>query len=132
MKKNEIRLSPKHGVNPAVPVCFFCGQDKNEVILAGRLRDDAEAPRKAVWDKQPCDTCAEYMRQGVILISVREGSDGENPYRTGGFAVVKAEAIERIVQPPELRAKILEARVAFIPDDAWLALGMPDPTAAAS
>ena len=45
--KDGIRLSPKHGVNPAVPLCFLCGQAKNEIVLAGRLPGDVEAPRAA-------------------------------------------------------------------------------------
>lgn len=41
---NSIRLSPKHGLNPSISVCFFCGEDKNEIILPGKLEGDAEAP----------------------------------------------------------------------------------------
>lgn len=67
----SILLSKKHGVNPAIPVCFFCGEEKNEVILAGKMKYDAEAPKHAVWDKKPCDKCRELMEMGVMLISVK-------------------------------------------------------------
>ncbi len=48
-----ITLSERYGVNPAIPVCYFCNEEKAEIILAGRLPQDREAPRHAVWDKKP-------------------------------------------------------------------------------
>lgn len=30
-----IKLSPKYGVNPTIPVCFWCGKEKNEIALMG-------------------------------------------------------------------------------------------------
>ena len=99
-----IELSPKHGLNPTVLVCFFCGEDKNELALLGRVRSkknsDVEAPRRAVLNTEPCDKCKAHMAQGVILISVRDNeadTDG-NPYRSGGWVVLKAEDVARLVQ----------------------------------
>lgn len=34
---SSIKLSSKHGVNPTIPVCFFCGEEKNEIALLGRI-----------------------------------------------------------------------------------------------
>ena len=34
----SIRLSDKHGVNPAIPKCFICGESKNEILLFGKLK----------------------------------------------------------------------------------------------
>lgn len=123
----SIRLSKKHGVNPTIPKCFFCGEDKNEVLLLGHLKGDVEAPRGAVFNMEPCDKCREYMEKGVILISVDEAksaSDPKNPYRTGGWCVVSDDFISRVVTPPELRDTILKQRVAFLPDEVWEALGL--------
>lgn len=117
-----IRLSKKHGVNPAIPVCYLCGEDKNEIILAGRLPNDEEAPRKAVWDNKPCDKCKEYMKAGVILISVKDGDGGSNPYRTGGWCVVKDEAVKNIFDED---TPAIKSRVAFIEDTAWDTIGLP-------
>lgn len=122
-----IRLSRKHGVNPSVMLCFFCNEPAG-VALLGRRPDDTEAPRQAVFDKTPCEKCKAYMEQGVILISVDEqksAGDLENPYRTGGWVVVKDELVRRIVQPAALAESILRSRVAFVPDDAWDKLGLP-------
>ena len=27
----SIPLSPKHGLNPTIPVCAWCGKEKNEI-----------------------------------------------------------------------------------------------------
>jgi len=133
----RIHVSDKHGVNPAVPRCFYCLENKNEVILAGKLPGDKEAPQSAVWDNVPCDSCAELMTQGVILVSVRDDQLEElewaqrekrmpNPYRTGGFWVLKDEAIRRIITPEELAEQIIKHRFTFVPDEVALALGLFD------
>lgn len=137
----SIRLDEKRGVNPGMMNCFFCNEPKG-IILWGKLtakqkkhlqesgikeRIDGEAPHHLVIDKDPCDKCKGYMEQGVILISVDEAKtdDPDNPYRTGNWCVIKDEAIRRMVQPEELAEHILEKRVAFVPDDAWAALSLP-------
>ena len=122
----SIRLSPKHGVNPVIPKCFYCNEDKNEVILAGRLKGDAEAPRNAVWDMEPCDKCKGYMKQGIILISVDEekSDDERNPYRTGGWVVIKEKAV-RHMMTEEAANEICKRRVGFVPDEVWDAIGLP-------
>lgn len=32
-----IKISPKYGLNPTIPVCFWCGKQKNEIALMGRM-----------------------------------------------------------------------------------------------
>lgn len=51
---SSIKISPKHGVNPTIPVCFFCGKPKNEIALMGRMggKEDIEAPRNLVLDEE--------------------------------------------------------------------------------
>ena len=122
----SIRLSPKHGVNPAIPKCFYCHQDKNEILLLGYIQKDKEAPKNAVWDEEPCTTCQEYMKQGIILISVKESSDMSNPNRTGGFWVIKDEAIKRFVQDEKLLNHILKKRTCYIPNEVALLWRLPN------
>lgn len=55
MSNAGIKLSPKHGLNPTIPVCFWCGEERNEVALLGHIGDgrkheDFEAPRHMVID----------------------------------------------------------------------------------
>jgi len=122
-----IRLSEKHGLNPSLSVCYLCGLDKNEVVIPGRLPGDAEAPRKAVWNKEPCDQCKEYMTQGIILVGVNGPEVEMQPFanRTGKFCVLKEEAIKRMLKPGEMLNDIISKRVAFVPDDAWSVLRLP-------
>ena len=54
----SIKLSEKYGVNPTIPVCFFCGIPKNEIALLGHIGDkrkgeDFEAPHCVVLDYEP-------------------------------------------------------------------------------
>jgi len=124
----SIRVSEKHGVNPMLVKCFYCNEDTGEIALLGRLPGDAAAPRQGVLDKRPCPKCAHCMEQGVILISVDEEKskgDLENPFRTGGWVVVRAAFIKRIITPPELAKQILKHRVCFLPDEVWDKIGLP-------
>lgn len=68
--------------------------------------------------------CKDYMKQGIILISVRDGEKGNNPYRTGGWCIVRDEVITRIVNSPELVESILKHRVSFISDIVWDQIGL--------
>ena len=57
MTKKGVRISPKHGLNPCIPVCVFCGEEKNEVAILGMLKNDKEAPRNVILDYEPCEKC---------------------------------------------------------------------------
>lgn len=101
---NSIKLSPKHGLNPTIPVCFFCGEEKNEVVLLGHIGDkrkgeDLEAPRRAILDYTPCENCTKKFSEGVLLIEVNTSPEfiglpiSENVYPTGRFVVIKPDAL---------------------------------------
>lgn len=136
-----LHLSAKHGLNAGTMNCFFCNEPKGIIMhgAIGHLKaeslresgihvpEDGSAPRNIVVDMEPCEKCAEYMKLGVILISVKdeEPKDPMNPYRTGGWVVVKPEFIQRVVTPDSLAENILKKRMAFIPDAAWNKLGLP-------
>ena len=99
-----IRLSPKHGVNPTMGKCMWCGEPTNEIALLGKLKGDIEAPRYSVLNYNPCDKCKEIWSQGVALIECtpNEFEDGRPPftkdavgepvYPTGRYTVVTVEA----------------------------------------
>lgn len=122
----NIQLSEKHGLNPSISLCFFCGGDKNELVIPGKLKGDKEAPKEAVWDKEPCDKCKDYMKKGIILICVDEDKtdDISNPYRAGPFVVASDDFITRSLDDDSVKST-LESRVAFVPLDAWKLLGLP-------
>lgn len=113
-----IEVSPKHGLNPTIPVCFWCGKDKNEIALLGRIREktknryganvtkqdsDIEAPRRMVLDYEPCDECQKMWDSGVAVIEAQETPIMPNQpeiqkgiYPAGRFAVVTVEGADRV------------------------------------
>ena len=128
MSKGDIRLSPKYGLNPAIPICYFCGENKNEIIIPGKLKGDIEAPKACVWNMNPCDKCEGYMKKGILCMSVdpeKSKQDTRNPYRTGGWVVVKEEVIPRFITDEKLVTQIMKARFVFIEDEVWDKIGLP-------
>ena len=102
-----IPLSPKHGVNPSLETCFWCGGHKG-VALLGRMKGDAEAPKEICLGIEPCDECKEKFKLGVQIVEViDDGSrfennlrfaikaeDGKVKWPTGRFVVMRAESIK--------------------------------------
>lgn len=94
MSKDSITLSPKHGVNPSILHCMCCGKEYGLAML-GRLKDDAEAPRD-ITDGF-CDDCQRVIDQeGLMIIEVKDGETGKNPYRTGRLVGITKDAKERM------------------------------------
>lgn len=107
--KDDIILSPKYGVNPTMPVCFWCGEDRGEVALLGHIKtpenDDVEAPKRMVLDYEPCEKCKEYMERGfTVMEATSEPNDATNmPFQlgvfpTGRWLVLRQEA-KKLVFP---------------------------------
>ena len=93
-KEEGIILSPKHGVNPSITHCECCGKEMG-VALFGKLKDDQEAPRDVYMGL--CDDCQKVIdNQGLMIIEVRDGESGNNPYRTGRLVGITKEAKERM------------------------------------
>lgn len=95
-----IRVSEKHGVNPTLGICAFCGKETGEIALLGRLAGDKEAPKHTILSYEPCKECKEQWAQGVAIIEVSNFPivDGQPPiaegaYPTGRVVVVKEEAL---------------------------------------
>lgn len=143
-----IRLSPEHGLNPSVALCYFCQEPKGLALLGAMSparRDrlfgpghkspmdtptSAEAPRQATYDEEPCDACKKLMELGVILISydpAQSGEDPRNPWRTGGWCVVRDDGVRRLLDDKETKLldAILERRFVFVEDKVWDAVGLP-------
>lgn len=125
-REPSIRLSDKHGVNPTITICFYCGEEKNEIALLGKLKGDQKAPMRACIDLNPCPECIEHMKQGVILIEAEPDHDNPTtPRRLGGWAVVKESAVKRIFTDSDDLESVLQSRFAFISKDSWTDLGIP-------
>lgn len=102
-----VRISKKHGLNPTMPVCFWCGEETGEIALMGEMIDEngeeIEAPMHAVVDYTPCVRCQEKMNAAFTLIEVTTTPNtrnqppiAEGAYPTGNFAVIRMEAAARI------------------------------------
>lgn len=91
---DRILLSPKHGLNPSMCCCQFCGKEYG-VALLGRLKNDEEAPRRVAHGV--CDDCTKVLDQkGLLVIEVRDGESGNNPYRTGRMVGVTYECRQKL------------------------------------
>lgn len=126
----DIKLSEKHGVNPSMIICIFCGECK-AIALVGRLPGDAEAPRKFVNDYDPCDKCKESMDKGITMIGVIEEDfskgkfppisevNGKKLWPTGSFVVVTEDGFKDIFHsaPPEIIADTIKYRKIFVPHE---------------
>lgn len=109
---NNIKLSPKHGVNPTIPICAWCGEPKNEIALMGHIGDrrkgeDLEAPKNCVLDYEPCDHCKEQWSQGVAILEATttvpspyrppmKQDQGVDIYPTMRMVVIKPESASQI------------------------------------
>lgn len=108
--------------------CFFCGEPKGLVMNTRLTEKDAKNIREInghAIDYEPCDKCKELMKQGIMLVSVRDGETGNNPYRTGKMVVLKEEAVKEF-SSPEMYEQIMKTRFAFIEDSVWTKIGLPE------
>ena len=127
---NGIKLSKKHGVNPTIPICFWCGQQKNEIALLGKLPGDAEAPPTALIDYNPCDKCEESFKDKILAIGTSKtqvllnqppiATKPCNMYPTGHWFAIAPEAFEQnfgsIIEEEKLK-NIKECGKVFMDND---------------
>lgn len=141
-----------HGSFVGMTTCFLCGE-ADQILIHERLAKVFPAHGKVgCVSLEPCQKCQDFMRQGVVLISYDEAktdmsktielpnpaktrsNDGRpdtidtkmpNFHRTGGWCVVRDEAIKRMPLPEEHVTRALKQRVLFIPDQVWDSWGLP-------
>lgn len=104
----NIKLSPKHGVNPTIPICAWCGESKNEIAMLGKIdREDSEAPKNIVLDYVPCDCCAKQWAVGVAVLEATlerptsyrppiQKDRGNDIYPTMRMVVISPESASQI------------------------------------
>ena len=138
--KGDIRLSPKHGLNPSLGVCFWCGEDDGTILLLGmRGGYDLPAPPRCIAGYAPCPKCIENRKLGITLIEVDQGptsKSGKLPplngpnaginavYPTGRWCVLKETAIAKAFQPAATVEDILRRRVAYVDSETADKLGL--------
>ena len=119
---SSIRLHPKHGLNPTMPVCFYCRKDTGEVALLGAAYK-GEAPRRLILDKQPCEWCQANMKLGIILVACHNGTEAD-PQPAGQYAVITEGAATRMFRPAAMLEQVLRQRMAFLDTETWTLLGL--------
>ena len=133
-----IKLSEKHGLNPTIMKCFYCGGDAGIMLtgkdgekMAEKLgRKDGQMPMHVgIVNDEPCSECAEYMKQGIIIIGTKDGHDpnevGPLECRSGHFAVVREEPIRRLLEKDqEMLESVLKDRFMFMEERSMRALGI--------
>lgn len=93
-RKNGIVLSPKYGVNPSIAHCEVCGKELG-ITLFGKLKGDKQAPKDIHMGL--CEDCQNVIDQkGLLIIEVRDGETGDNPYRTGRIVGITKDAREKM------------------------------------
>jgi hypothetical protein len=133
---NSIKLSTKHGVNPSMVTCFWCGEERGEVALVGRMKDDEKAPRHICLDYEPCEACKEKFSKGVAIIEASDTAPKEGMvgvrcsgslevYPTGRWMVFADDAIKKMFKEP---GEILDARQCFMDMEAFtMMMSLTDP-----
>lgn len=116
----------------ALTKCYYCLGD-NYIAFQRNLRDISEYHGKVV-DMTPCNQCQEYMKQGVILITIDSEKSPKNwnmeeipnPYRTGGFFVVSEDAVKKMLTEENEKAIefALKCRWMFIEHQTALDIGL--------
>lgn len=118
----SIKLSKKHGVNPTIPICFWCEKEKNEVALLGKLKGDIKAPR-SMWipgDYEPCEECKKQWMTGIVLIEAYENPvyDEKQPafhgaYPNGRYMVLTENGVRGLFTP-ETAEQLIKQRMGFM------------------
>lgn len=116
----------------AKEICPVCGEAHDGPIVMNSLLTKKEADKVKQMHQQvvgvadqPCESCKEYMKQGVILLTVDESktTDHRNPWRTGGFIVVSEDWINRAFDE-EIAKELTAKRVGYIPHSLAVSIGL--------
>ena len=95
-----IKISKQYGLNPSVTCCECCGKEYGVALFCTSWKDPktgktAEAPPKVY--NGLCDDCKKVVESGgLMIIEVRDGETGSNPYRTGRVVGISKDARERM------------------------------------
>lgn len=121
MAKGSIKLSKRHGLQPVIPLCFYCGKEKNQIVLLGAAGDklakslgheDGAMPMKAFLpgDLEPCDDC---IKRGDICVAI-----AAMDMSLVGAGYAKEEDIKEVIADKELLSAILKKRVMVVDQQA--------------
>lgn len=99
---SSIRLSEKHGANPAITKCFYCGKEIGVALLGkiktkdqyGNIDPDGKAPMYIIADYEPCDECKARLEGSFRIYGIAPKSKYPHmPEIIKGYIVTKFIAI---------------------------------------
>ena len=102
MMGKSIRLHKDFGVNPTIPQCLYCGEDKNEVALLGAAYK-GEAPMHMIIDRVPCDSYKEKIDSKEWIGFFSDCGHNGLMKRAVLLEVVDSEFAEQIKDAPVIR-----------------------------
>jgi len=129
---SSLKLDKDLKLNPVMTTCYVCCKEKKEILLLGKaaskIKDELGVDHLpsniGIVDKTPCEECQKHMKEGIILLSVKEEKEqGEEPERTGGYWVITEQSFLEIVGDPN--NPVFKSRIAFISDEVVDELGLP-------
>ena len=122
------------GVALTKEVCRACMTEMDgDLVMNKRLNKSQAKAVKAMhgqvtgWADKFCDECEGYSKLGIILVTVDsdKSEDNDNPYRTGGFFVLKVAAVKRLLKDQkEMLKNALEHRMMYIDHNIAVELGL--------
>lgn len=124
----------------ALTKCYFCGGD-SQILINSRLtpRDasNVEKAHQKIINMEPCDKCSEFMKKGIILLTIDSAKSGENwnkhdgsdylmpdPHRMGGFIVLTENGLRHLCLPPEMEQWAFKKRWMFIEHETAEQIGL--------
>lgn len=98
----NIPLHKEFGLNPTMPICIICNEEKGTIALLGN-KYKGEAPKHMLLDIEPCEKCTKlYLKSGTLLVEVE--ADQHTP--TGMVTVIKDSAFKRVFNQEVPKNKI--------------------------
>jgi len=128
----SIKLHPRHGLNPTINQCFWCGKDQGGISLLGNAYK-GKAPMHMVTNYDPCDTCKTKMERGIWIIECRS-ADNDHPAMdrinklapTGRWWVLTEESFAKWPLLPEVKEATLKKRALMIEAQVAKIIGLYD------
>ena len=124
-----MKISKNHGLNPTIPLCQYCGKQKNEIILTGAQGEkwakkngfsDGQMPMYVAVenDIEPCDECKKI---GVAVVELLSEVDR---VPTGRRWLIKEEAVNKLLADSQVKSEVLQKRIMLIDTETAQTMGL--------
>jgi hypothetical protein len=128
MAKGDIKLSKKHGLQPVIPLCLYCGEQKDEIRLYGAEGDklakfmgykDGALPMSMhiPGDLDPCTKCKDTGNIYIVVVDQATGT-------IVSAVTTKEDQIKKLVTDETIIKDILNKRVVLVDQETALSVGI--------